>query len=61
MQITNDESSEVFCSCLVGGRDLMRKGGLNEAWCVMMLRNIVEGVTFWIHLAKHLRDVSRKT
>jgi hypothetical protein len=61
MQITNGESSEVFCSCLVGGRGPARKGAPNKAWCVM-LRNEVEGVTFWIHLEKKIfRDVSRKT
>ena len=51
MQITNGESSEVFCSCLVGGRGPGRKCTPNKAWCVV-LRNVVEGVTFWIHLEK---------
>ena len=48
MQIMTGESSEIFCSCLVGGRDPVgvRKGGLNQrVWCII-LRNVAEGVTF---------------
>jgi hypothetical protein len=48
MHITNGESSEVFCSCQVGGRGPERKGA---PWSVM-LRNVAEGARdrFWIHL-----------
>jgi hypothetical protein len=49
LQITTGKLSEIFCSCLVGGRDMVnkrtRKRGLNRAWCIM-LWNVVEGVTF---------------
>jgi hypothetical protein len=53
VQITIGESSEIFCSSLVGGRDpvnkWMRKGGMNKArWIV--LRNVSEGITFQVHL-----------
>jgi hypothetical protein len=49
VQITIGESSEIFCSSLVGGRDpvnkRMRKGSMNKArWIV--LRDVSEGVTF---------------
>jgi hypothetical protein len=49
LQITTGELSQVFCSCLGGGRDpvdkRMRKGGLNRVRCIM-LRNVAKGVTF---------------
>jgi hypothetical protein len=53
VQITTGESSEIFCSCLVGSRDpvnkRMRKGSLNTARCIM-LRNVVVWVTLYIDL-----------
>lgn len=53
VQITNGELSEIFCSSLVGGRDSVnkrsRESGLNGAWRII-LRNVAEGVTFWICL-----------
>jgi hypothetical protein len=55
VQITTGESSEIFCPCLVGGRDpvnkRMRKGSLNnlKARCIM-LRNVAKWVTFYIDL-----------
>jgi hypothetical protein len=56
MQITNGESSEVFCSCLVWGRGPERKGAPNKAWCVM-LRNVAEGDRFWIHLGRTILEM----
>ena len=56
MQITNGESSEIFCSSWVGGRNPVRKGGLNKTWCVM-LRNVAEGDRFWIHLQRNILEM----
>jgi hypothetical protein len=60
VQITNGESSEIFCPCWVGGRHpvdkRMRKGALNKARCVM-LRNIAKGVTFRIHLRQNILEM----
>ncbi len=53
-----DQSSEIFCSQLVGGRDpvndRMRKG-LNRVWC-NMLGNVAKMVTL-IHLRQNVLDV----
>lgn len=58
VQISNGESPEIFCSCLVGGRDpvnkWMRKGRLNRARCIM-LKNVTE-VTFYIDLWRNILD-----
>jgi len=50
--ITTGELSEILCSLLVGGRDMvikwMRKSGLRRVW-YDMLRNMTREVTFLIH------------
>ena len=59
VQITTGESSEIFCSCLVGGRDpvnkRVREGSMNKARCIV-LRNVAEGVTFYIDLRRKVFD-----
>ena len=49
VQITNGESTEMFCSSLIGSRDpvnkRMRKGAINGALC-NMLGNVVERIAF---------------
>jgi hypothetical protein len=50
VQITNGESSEIFCSCSIRSRypvnkKRMSKGGVNRVWRIV-LRNVTEGVTF---------------
>jgi hypothetical protein len=48
VQIMTGESSEIFCSSLVGRRDPLNKGtgegGVNRVRCII-LRNVAEGVT----------------
>ena len=51
------ESSEIIRSCSrrVGGRDPMRKGGLNKAWCKCNVRmDVAKGVLFLIDLQRNV-------
>jgi hypothetical protein len=63
VQITTGESSEIFCSCWVGGGDLvmnkrLRKGGLNKVRCII-LRSVAEAerVAFWIDLRRNISEI----
>jgi hypothetical protein len=62
VQITTGESSEIFCSCWIGGGDpvmnkRMRKGRLNKVRCII-LRSVAEaeGVAFWIYLRRNILE-----